>query len=96
MVKQELTQDLTRIALGIEYDGSRFSGWQRQGDKRTVQESVEYAVSKVADESVSVCCAGRTDAGVHAVEQVAHFDTTAQRTPGSWVMGSNNNLPDDV
>jgi len=91
-----LTQGLTRITLGIEYDGSCFSGWQRQGDRRTIQASVECAVSKVADESVSVCCAGRTDAGVHAVEQVVHFDTDAQRTPVAWVMGTNTNLPHDV
>ncbi len=96
MPERELSQGLTRIALGIEYDGSCFSGWQRQGDKRTVQASVECAISKVADESVSVCCAGRTDAGVHAVEQVVHFDTAAQRTPVAWVRGANTNLPHDV
>ena len=85
-----------RIALGVEYDGSEFAGWQRQGHARTVQETVERALSKVADHAVAVTCAGRTDAGVHAYGQVIHFDTTAQRTPFAWVMGTNANMPGDV
>ena len=85
-----------RIALGLEYDGSDFAGWQWQTGQRNVQACVEAAVAKVAAERVTVHCAGRTDAGVHALEQVVHFDTHAQRTGRSWVMGVNANLPDDV
>jgi tRNA pseudouridine38-40 synthase len=86
-----------RIAFGVEYDGSRFSGWQWQRETRTVQDCVESAVSVVANAGgVRVHCAGRTDAGVHACEQVIHFDTQAARDPRSWVLGVNANLPDDV
>ncbi len=83
-----------RIALGIEYDGSAYSGWQSQLNPRlsTVQESVETALSKVADHPVTVLCAGRTDAGVHASGQVIHFDTTAVRPLKAWIHGSNSNL----
>lgn len=70
-----------RIALGVEYDGSGFHGWQRQLGVRTVQEVLEQALSKVADQPVAVQCAGRTDTGVHGVGQVVHFDTEAQRAP---------------
>lgn len=86
-----------RIALGIEYDGSGFVGWQLQeGELRTVQGSVEQALSKVADHPVRVVCAGRTDAGVHATAQVAHFDTEARRSARAWVYGANSNLPKGV
>lgn len=85
-----------RIALGIEYDGSRYSGWQVQEHALSVQEKVERALSRVADHSVQVVCAGRTDAGVHALNQVVHFDTTAARRERSWVLGANSNLPDDI
>ncbi len=85
-----------RIALGIEYDGSGFSGWQTQEEVRTVQASVEAALSKVASQDIRVKCAGRTDTGVHAVEQVVHFDTHAERSARSWVLGGNSHLPDDV
>lgn len=85
-----------RIALGIEYDGQGFSGWQRQVGTHTVQDSVERAISKVADSSVTLTCAGRTDAGVHAMEQVVHFDTHANRTARSWVLGTNTHLPDGI
>jgi tRNA pseudouridine38-40 synthase len=85
-----------RFALGIEYDGSGFAGWQWQPEKRTIQASVEAALSRVADEPVRVVCAGRTDAGVHATEQVVHFDTEVCRKPYSWLMGGNSELPDDV
>jgi tRNA pseudouridine38-40 synthase len=85
-----------RIALTIEYDGSAFSGWQLQNSRRTVQMCVEQALSKVADEPVAVVCAGRTDAGVHALEQVAHFDTSAQRNVQAWTLGANTYLPNDV
>lgn len=85
-----------RIAAILEYDGSRFSGWQRQDQARTVQGVVEEALSKVADEVIRVTVAGRTDAGVHAAGQVIHFDTSAARSDYSWVRGVNSNLPYEV
>ncbi len=87
---------MTRIVLGIEYDGSFFSGWQYQYEKRTVQGELEQALSAVANQKITVHCAGRTDAGVHALEQVVHFDTEVERTMHSWVMGGNSNLAKDV
>jgi tRNA pseudouridine38-40 synthase len=88
--------EAARFAMGIEYDGSEFRGWQIQKHARTVQECLEQAIAKVADHAIRVGCAGRTDAGVHAREQVIHFDTAASRTPRSWVLGTNVNLPPDV
>jgi tRNA pseudouridine38-40 synthase len=85
-----------RIAMGIEYDGSAYRGWQIQDGVPTVQGNVERALSRVADHPVRVHCAGRTDAGVHALEQVVHFDTGARRSERSWVLGTNVNLPPDV
>ncbi len=86
-----------RIALGIEYDGSGFCGWQFQKHSpNTIQQSVEAAVSKVANEPITTICAGRTDAGVHATAQVLHFDTNATRTPRQWVYGINTHLPNSV
>jgi len=85
-----------RIACAIEYDGSAFCGWQRQDHARSVQGDVEAALSAVADHEVRVVCAGRTDAGVHATWQIIHFDTRAERTGRSWVLGTNANLPDDA
>lgn len=86
-----------RIALGVEYDGSHYHGWQRQEPGvATVQGAVEAALSRVANTQVRVICAGRTDAGVHATGQVVHFDTDAERENKSWVFGANANLPDDV
>lgn len=85
-----------RIALGVEYDGTEFHGWQTQVGVRTVQTALEFAVSRVANHPVSVQCAGRTDSGVHAHEQVVHFDTTSVRSERSWVLGCNVNLPPDV
>ncbi len=86
-----------RIALCVEYDGSRFSGWQMQKHgTRTVQACVEQALSKVADEEIQVVCAGRTDTGVHATGQVVHFDCTTARPERAWVLGVNAHLPDDV
>lgn len=84
------------IALGLEYDGSGFSGWQSQPGVSTVQDSLEAALSRVADHPVRVICAGRTDAGVHAVGQLVHFETLAVRTPRSWVLGANVNLPPGI
>jgi tRNA pseudouridine38-40 synthase len=85
-----------RIALGIEYDGTDFFGWQRLSHGPTVQGAVEEALSFVADHAVTVTCAGRTDAGVHARCQVVHFDTQAMRSPRSWMLGSNSRLPSTV
>lgn len=85
-----------RIALGLEYDGTAYHGWQRQRTGNGVQAQVEAALAKVADESVDVTCAGRTDTGVHASGQVVHFDTDSERAARSWLLGANSNLPDDV
>ena len=86
----------TRIALGIEYDGSRFLGWQTQPGGGTVQDVLEAAISGIADEVVSVTCAGRTDRGVHGRGQVVHFDTHAARPDAAWVRGVNAMLPEAV
>ncbi len=85
-----------RIACVVEYDGSGFRGWQWQRRGRTVQGALERALSAVADEPVTVVCAGRTDAGVHATGQVVHFDTAAARPDRAWLMGTNSNLPGDI
>jgi tRNA pseudouridine38-40 synthase len=88
---------LMKIALGVEYLGTDFHGWQIQGNGlRTVQSVVELALSKVADHSVRVFCSGRTDAGVHAKEQVIHFETDSIRETKAWLVGGNANLPSDV
>jgi tRNA pseudouridine38-40 synthase len=86
----------TRFALGIEYDGSRFLGWQTQPGGGTVQDALEAALSGVANEPVAVTCAGRTDRGVHARAQVVHFETAAQRPDSAWVRGVNALLPEAV
>ncbi|WP_416695769.1 tRNA pseudouridine(38-40) synthase TruA [Candidatus Pseudothioglobus sp. Uisw_050_01] len=86
-----------KIALGVEYLGTDFHGWQIQkSDLRTVQGVVEPALSKIANHPVRVFCSGRTDAGVHAQEQVIHFETQTSRTDGAWLFGGNANLPSDV
>jgi tRNA pseudouridine38-40 synthase len=85
-----------RIALGIEYDGSAFCGWQIQSHSPSVQQQVEAALSKVANHPIRTYCAGRTDTGVHALEQVVHFDTSAQRDNHAWVFGANAHLPASV
>ena len=85
-----------RVAAIVEYDGSGFCGWQLQDDVRTVQGAIERAIGVVANESIRVITAGRTDTGVHATGQVIHFDTSANRNPRSWVRGINSNLPQDV
>lgn len=88
---------VSRIALGVEYKGARYRGWQRQeAGVPSVQEALEKALSKVAAELVSVICAGRTDAAVHASGQVVHFDTRVERPLKAWVMGANANLPGDI
>lgn len=94
------TQNLTagKVALIIEYDGAEFFGWQRQSKPPvpTVQQAVEDALSKVANHEITVFCAGRTDARVHASAQVVHFETSACRSPKAWVCGVNANLPDSI
>ena len=85
-----------RYALGVEYDGTGFHGWQIQDGVRTVQGCLEQALSRVANHPVRVHCAGRTDAGVHATGQIVHFDTQAVRSERSWVLGTTVNLPPDV
>lgn len=85
-----------RIALGIEYDGSAYVGWQRQKSGTGVQAVVEAAISKVADTGIEIICAGRTDTGVHATAQVIHFDTAARRSERSWLLGTNTHLPQDI
>lgn len=85
-----------KIALGIEYDGSRYYGWQRQQEVASVQGHLEQALTQVANEPISVSCAGRTDAGVHATGQVVHFETQAMRKEVAWTMGVNANLPSDI
>jgi tRNA pseudouridine38-40 synthase len=85
-----------RIALGIEYDGTAYNGWQRQKTGLGVQQRLEEALCRVADHPVDVTCAGRTDTGVHATGQVVHFDTSSRRGDRGWLLGANSNLPDDV
>lgn len=85
-----------RIALGIEYDGAAYYGWQRQKEVISVQQTLEQALSKVANHKVEVQCAGRTDAGVHATGQVVHFDCLTPRKMVAWTLGVNANLPDGI
>ena len=85
-----------RIALGLEYEGSGFCGWQSQAGGGAVQNAVESALSAVADAPTRVVCAGRTDAGVHALAQVVHFDTESVRPDTAWVRGVNAHLPASV
>ena len=87
---------MVRIALGIEYDGSRFCGWQTQTAVCGVQDALQRALAVIAGHPVEVVAAGRTDAGVHATLQVVHFDTVAQRPDSAWVRGVNSFLPDSV
>lgn len=88
---------MTRFAAGVEYHGARYCGWQRQGHVAgSVQEHVERALSRVADEPVQVVTAGRTDAGVHATGQVFHFDSTRVRAERAWHWGANRHLPPDI
>ncbi len=85
-----------RVALGIEYDGTAYNGWQRQKTGVGIQALVEEALASVADQPVQVVCAGRTDTGVHASAQVVHFDSSAERTGRGWLLGVNTGLPDDI
>lgn len=85
-----------RIALGVEYLGSQYCGWQYQHHALSVQQVLEEALTRVADQPVRVHCAGRTDVGVHATGQVVHFETSALRPERAWTLGVNASLPDDV
>jgi tRNA pseudouridine38-40 synthase len=85
-----------RLALAIAYNGANYSGWQFQKHSSTLQEQVEKAISLIANEAVTVTCAGRTDAGVHATGQIIHFDTQAKRDCDQWRMGINANLPAEI
>jgi tRNA pseudouridine38-40 synthase len=85
-----------RIALGISYQGIAYHGWQSQAGLACIQTYLEQAISQVADHPIVLSCAGRTDKGVHALGQVVHFDTTAQRPQHAWVLGCNSNLPEDI
>lgn len=85
-----------RIALIVEYDGSQYHGWQAQQGLHTVQGTLEAALSRIADEDIKVICAGRTDTGVHATNQVVHFDTDKERTVRAWIYGANSLLPKDI
>lgn len=82
-----------RVALGLEYDGSAFCGWQTQPSRCGVQDRLEAALALIAGDLVETVCAGRTDAGVHALEQIVHFDTGAHRPCSAWVRGVNASLP---
>ena len=85
-----------RLALGISYNGQAYQGWQSQSSGQTVQDQLELALGKFAAQKVATLCAGRTDAGVHALMQVVHFDTLLARQPSSWVRGTNTYLPRDI
>ncbi|WP_148255126.1 tRNA pseudouridine(38-40) synthase TruA [Aidingimonas lacisalsi] len=85
-----------RLALSLEYDGSAYCGWQRLKQAPSVQAEVERALSRVADRAIRVHCSGRTDSGVHATRQIAHFDPPVERTHKAWVFGANANLPRDI
>jgi tRNA pseudouridine38-40 synthase len=88
--------DIKRIVLGVQYDGSCWQGWQTQPHKITVQDELETALMRFAKLEVKTVCAGRTDAGVHALEQVVHFDTELDRPLHSWLSGLNSFLPDSI
>lgn len=85
-----------RVALGVEYDGKPYCGWQSQAEGQTVQDTIQAALSQIAGTPISVIAAGRTDTGVHALEQVIHFDTQADRPLTAWVRGANALLPDSI
>ncbi|MBS0499387.1 MAG: tRNA pseudouridine(38-40) synthase TruA [Burkholderiaceae bacterium] len=87
---------MTRIALGLSFAGTRYQGWQSQPSGQTVQDQLERALRQFATQPLHTLCAGRTDAGVHGLMQVVHFDTTLQREPFSWVRGTNRYLPPDI
>jgi tRNA pseudouridine38-40 synthase len=85
-----------RIALGVEYNGSDYHGWQTQTGLATVQATLEIALAKIANAPIKVFCAGRTDTGVHATGQVVHFDTNVIRSQRAWIIGTNTHLPPSI
>src|SRR5690606_329925 len=86
-----------RIALGVSFNGGAYNGWQSQPDGNTVQDQLEQALAAFcAVPAVNTLCAGRTDAGVHGLMQVVHFDASVQRSPNAWVRGTNRYLPPDI
>ncbi|MDE2296227.1 MAG: tRNA pseudouridine(38-40) synthase TruA [Gammaproteobacteria bacterium] len=85
-----------RVAAVVEYDGGAYAGWQFQAHAPSIQDAVQRAIGFVAGHAVEVVCAGRTDAGVHAVGQVVHFETDVQRTGRAWVLGANTRLPRSI
>lgn len=85
-----------KVALGVEYNGAHFHGWQKQQNLTTIQSALETTLSKVANEQIHVFCAGRTDAGVHATNQVVHFETRSERNLNAWICGTNSYLPNSV
>ena len=85
-----------RICLTLEYDGTHFNGWQSQPNKNTVQDYLNNALALIANHSINTIAAGRTDAGVHALSQVVHFDTTTMRPMSAWVRGVNAHLPESI
>lgn len=87
---------MPRFALGVEYAGHHYHGWQVQPNTHSVQGYCEHALSRIADHPVAIVCAGRTDAGVHATGQVIHFDSSAERPLRAWRDGTNKHLPDDI
>ena len=88
--------DSLRIALGVSYNGLNYQGWQSQRSGQTVQDHLQSALTRIAGHPVTTLCAGRTDAGVHALMQVVHFDTTAERRDVAWVRGTNSLLARDI
>lgn len=87
---------MPRLALGISYNGQAYQGWQSQPSGLTIQDQLEHALAEFSTQRISTVCAGRTDAGVHGLMQVVHFDTDLQREPFSWVRGTNRFLPPDI
>lgn len=87
---------MQKLALGIEYDGSMYCGWQKQKYQPSIQNCIERALNKITSESVTVFCGGRTDSGVHALEQVIHFETALKYSETTWTLGVNRYLPSDI
>lgn len=96
VVNFNMTGESKRIVLGVQYDGAPWQGWQTQLNGLTVQDNLENALQKFTQQTISTVCAGRTDAGVHALEQVVHFDTDLDRETASWVRGLNTFLPSSI
>ena len=90
------SQGLRRVVLGVQYDGASWQGWQTQPHRQTVQDQLEAALQRFSTTPIATTCAGRTDSGVHALEQVVHFDTAIARDSFSWVRGTNAFLPPTI